>query len=127
MVKYNINGNRNRIMPKAVRFQCEWILKDYDRLKGLASNASLFSETEDAVVFYADDCSGLIPQAVAVEAGNKIDAIMRSLDAIPEEYRREILEYFTHGAELPDYASHNTWKKWKSEYLQALARELSIY
>ena len=126
MENYKLNGNHNRTMPKAVRFQCEWILKDYDRLKGLAANASLVTETEDAVVFYADDCAGLVPQAVAVEAAKKIDAIKRALNEIPREYRKAILEYYTHGVELPDYAASNTWKKWKGEYLVVLARELNL-
>ncbi len=127
MDKYSVNGNNNRTMPKAVRFQCEWILKDFDRLKGLATNASLVNETEDAVVFYADDCQGLTPEAVALEAKFKVEAVMRSLEAIPEEYRKGILDYYAHGKELSDFASYNTWKKWKNEYLKTLARELKIF
>lgn len=127
MNRYNVNGNHNRSMPKAVRFQCEWILKDYDRLKGLATTASLVNEAEDAVVFFADNHEGLTPQSVIIEAKTKIDAISRALKSIPSEYRKPILKYYTHGIDLPDYASPNTWKKWKGEYLEALARELKLY
>ena len=127
MDNYYVNGDNNRTMPKAVRFQCEWILKDFDRLKGLATNASLVNEAEDAVVFYADDCSGLTPQSVAIEAKKKIDAIENALKFIPEEYREAILEFYVHGTTLPDYAADNTWKRWKGKFVDVLARELGLY
>ena len=122
-----LNGNLNRTMPSAVRHQCEWILKDLDRLKGLATNASLVNETADAVVFYADDCEGLTPESVALEALAKMDAIAGALAAIPEKYREPILEYYSHDKMLPDTASPNTWKRWKTVFMSVLARRLKLY
>lgn len=106
-----LNGKGVRTLPRPVYFQVEWILKDYDRLKELSQQASTADKAEGAVVFYAGDCTGLIPQSVYNEAAAKLAAIDRALLAVPEEYRRGVFDNLAYGIKLPDEACDNTWKK----------------
>ena len=123
---YTVNGNNTRTLPRPVYHQCLWILKDYNRLKDLVAGAESDS-ADGSVVFYAGDMAGLTPKSVLDEAKLRTDAMEHSLNAIPEEYREGIFNYFVNDARLPDEASDNTWKKWKRLYLETLARELNLY
>ena len=125
MERVALNGNGNVTLPRAVYHQCEWILKDYDRLAELAARAQDTADGE--IVFYAGDSAGLIPQSVVDEAELKIHSIESALEQLPEEYREAIFEYYVHETRLPDEASENTWKRWKRAFMEALARELNLY
>lgn len=127
MERVAINGNGNVTLPRAVYHQCEWILKDYERLAELVARGKATEAPDDAVVFYAGDSAGLIPQSVVAEAESKILSIESALNKLPEEYREAIFEYYVHETRLPDEASENTWKRWKRAFIEALARELNLY
>ncbi|MBQ0040868.1 MAG: hypothetical protein KBS56_02440 [Clostridiales bacterium] len=122
-----LNGNGNVTLPRAVYHQCEWILKDYDRLAQLIARAQDAEASDDVVVFYTGDSAGLIPQSVVAEAEFKIRSIENALEQLPEEYREAIFEYYVHETRLPDEASENTWKRWKRAFIEAFARELNLY
>lgn len=127
MERVALNGNGNVTLPRAVYHQCEWILKDYDRLAQLIARAQDAEASDDVVVFYTGDSAGLIPQSVVAEAEFKIRSIENALEQLPEEYREAIFEYYVHETRLPDEASENTWKRWKRAFIEAFARELNLY
>ena len=123
----NFKGTAEKILPRPVFFQVEWILKDYDRLKEIVTNASVANMAEGAVVFYADNNSGLLSRSVIEEAMFKVDVIERSLNIVPEEYREAIFDNLVRKTGFPDTAADNTWKKWKHVYIIELAKNLNLY
>ena len=127
MQHYRLNGQANNAIPRAVFFQCTWLMKDYDRLRDLAMKAPEAESPEGAIVFYAIDSRRLTPESVITEARNRVKAVDRAMLELPEEYREAVFEYFAHEKRLPDEASKNTWFKWKQTFINALARELNLY
>lgn len=121
-----VNKNKKKSLPRAVFYQCEWILKDYDRLRELVDSASAAEPAEGAIVFYASDEVRLMSAEVVDEAQLKLDAIDAALSEIPEDYRRDVLDYYAHDIALPEIASDNTWKKWKKIFVETLAHELKL-
>ena len=125
MQQYKINGKQNMSLPRAVYNQCVWVMKDYDRLLELAE---MEADSDDgSVVFYANEGSGLMPEAVVSEAKAKIEAINRALSEVPEVFRLAVFEFFAHNTKMPDDAAVNTWKKWKKTFIKSLARELNLF
>lgn len=127
MERVTLNGNGNGTLPRAVYHQCEWILKDYDRLVQLVARAPDVAAADNELVFYAGDSAGLTPKSVIDEAEFKIRSIENALMRLPEEYREAVFEYYVHNSRLPDEAAENTWKKWKRTFIEEVARELNLY
>lgn len=127
MERVVINGNGNGTLPRAVYHQCEWILRDYDRLVQVVARTPDIDAAENEIVFYAGDSAGLTPKSVIDEAKFKIRSIECALESLPEEYREAVFEYYVHERRLPDEAAENTWKKWKRTFIEELARELNLY
>lgn len=122
-----LNGKDNGTLPRTVYHQCEWILRDYDRLLQVVARVPDIDASEKELVFFAGDSAGLTPKSVIDEAEFKIRSIENALEAMPEEYREAVFEYYVHQTRLPDEASENTWKKWKRTFIEELARELNLY
>lgn len=123
-----LNGREERKTPKAVRQQCVWLLKDYERLSCLARKSvdnNRFGPYE--IVLYADEKEGLIPAAVIDNAIYKLRCIDLAMEGIPLEYRKGILMNIIYQEEFGDDASINTWEDWKEKFINNLARKLEIY
>lgn len=123
----SLNGKGNVTLPRAVYHQCEWILRDYDRLVQMVARVPQIDASANEVVFFAGDSAGLTPKSVIDEAESKIRSIENALETLPEEYREAVFEYYVHGNRLPDEAAENTWKKWKRAFIEELARGLNLY
>ena len=113
-------------LPKAVYFQCTWLLRDMDRLEKLAVRYADESERNPAeLVFYMDEYENLQPSQVVLNARHRLKCINDALEVVPEEYRNTILRSLTE-CRACDGMHENTWKKWKHRFICRLAHELNL-
>lgn len=127
MEKIVLNGNKSRKTPKAVRQQCIWLVKDYERLASLAKRGvenSRFGPYE--IVLYADEKEGLIPADVVDNAMYKVKCINLALEDIPVEYRKGIIANIIYQKKYGATADIKTWEEWKNKFIENLAKKLSL-
>lgn len=93
-------------IPREVYYQCLWLARDAVRLEELAANANRSS--------------------IGKASANRLDAINRAKEAVPEEYREAVMGNIIYGTKFPDFAHDNTWRKWKKRYIYQLAVELEL-
>lgn len=127
MEKVVLNGSKTRKTPKAVRQQCIWLVKDYERLSSLAKRGvenNRFGPYE--IVLYADEKEGLIPAAVIENAMHKVRCIDLAMEDIPLEFRKGIISNIMRQKEFGDAAHVKTWNKWKDKFIDDLAKKLSL-
>ena len=122
-----LNGKETRVTPRAVRKQCIWLVKDYERLKTLARKGvgnNRFGPYE--IVLYADDKEGLIPAGVVDNATYKLRCIDLAMEDIPLEFRNGILLNIIYHKEFGEEASEITWNRWKDKFINNLAKKLQL-
>ena len=122
-----LNGCKSRKTPKAVRQQCIWLVKDYERLASLAKRGvenSRFGPYE--IVLYADEREGLIPAAVIENAMYKVRCIDLAMEDIPLEFRKGIISNIINQKEFGEGAHEKTWNLWKEKFIDNLAKKRSL-
>lgn len=118
--------NRNRLrVPKAVYYQCIWIIKDLDRLRRLEAAAS-YARSEDEFVFFVDEEDVIRDAGVLSQARHKLDCVRAALGLVPEEYRQKTLDSIIYGIPFDDMAHENTWRKWRQFFIRELAKKLML-
>ena len=103
-------------VPKAVYYQCIWLLKDLDRLRKLEA-VSNYAAGEDELVFFMD---------ILNKAKWRLNCIRRALIKIPEEYRQGTLDCISYNVPYSDMAHENTWRKWRQVLIWELAKNLFL-
>ena len=115
-------------LPKAVYYQCLWVVKDIDRLYRL--EAMYRHETEEKqpgdITFYEDENCMAISEPVLQQAVWKLKCIKDALLAIPYEYRMETIEGIVDGIMPIGIAHENTLKKWRRVFIKELAYKLNL-
>lgn len=112
-------------LPKAVYYQCTWIVKDIDRLYRLDAMRRHVPK-DDELVFSDDEDLASMSDEVMEEASRKLACIKEALKAIPEEYRMLTVECIS-DANMPAGIAHeNTWKKWRRTFIKELACKLNL-
>ena len=117
--------DRTYRLPKAVYYQCIWIVKDMDRLRRLELAADTGCR-EDELVFFEMDEEAVSDREVLRQAKFKLSCVRSALGAIPEEYRRGTLDSITYSVPFADMAHENTWRKWRKVFIRRLAAELKL-
>ena len=88
------------------------MIRDMERLKSLVESSDSDAGPDDRI----DD------------AIVKIDCLNRALEEIPDYYRKGIIESVkVRGGGFDEFAHANTWKKWKTRFMQAFAANLGLY
>lgn len=124
--------NRTGNIPRQVYKQCIWIMRDRDRLLDLVAffeeNCECFENESqgDVVILTMENNEGVLLEAVVNEAKSKLAAIKRAEMIVPDSYRKGLINSISKGEAFPDYASENTWKKWKKIFIEQLAIELYL-
>lgn len=127
MREIELNGNVYRGIPKPVRQQCVWVIRDYDRLSKLAKlgvEHSRFGPYE--IVLYGDEKRGLIPASVVENAMFKVNCINLAMEDIPVEYRRGVLSNIMTHEKFSDHADRKTWVRWRDKFIKNLAIKLEL-
>lgn len=112
-------------LPKAVYYQCIWIIKDIDRLKRLEVAANTGCK-EDELVFFEVDEEVIRNREVLRQARFKLNCIRRALEEVPEEYRENTLDSIIYNLPFSDMAHENTWRKWRKVFIRSLASNLML-
>ena len=112
-------------VPKAVYYQCIWIIKDLDRLRRLEA-AGNYGHTEDEFVFFVDDEEIIRDAGVLTQARFKLDGVRGALALVPEEYRQKTIDSIIYGIPFDDMAHENTWRKWRQFFIRELAKNLLL-
>lgn len=112
-------------IPKAVYYQCIWIVKDMDRLRRLEAACSIKTQNGDPV-FFVDEDEVIRDIDVLSEAEQKLGHIRKALNAIPEEYRQSTIDNIVYNIPLADTAHENTWRRWRSLFIKELAQNLKL-
>lgn len=112
-------------LPKAVYYQCIWIVKDLDRLKRLALAADTGCK-ENELVFFEVDEEAISDREVLRQAKFKLGCIRNALDEVPEEYRRGTIDSIVYNLPFSEMAHENTWRKWRKVFIRNLASGLNL-
>ncbi len=122
--KENMMGKRSRV-PKAVYYQCIWILKDMDRLRRLEA-ADNVRHNRDEKVFFVDEDELIRDGEVLEEAKRKLECIRDAIAEVPYEYRQRTMDSLIYGTPFEDMAHENTWRKWRQVFIRELAKNLML-
>lgn len=103
MKEYQSVREKEYVLPRAVYYQCVWIVRDMERMeKTPVSELDLTRQ--------------------------RLECIRRAILEIPEEYRSGVLKsVIQRGAPIGDFAHENTWKRWKQRFIYRLAKNLGLY
>ena len=112
-------------LPKAVYYQCIWIVKDIDRLRRLEA-AGHFGHTEEEFVFFVDEEEVIRDSGVLLEARHKLECIREALEKVPSEYRQNTIDSIVYSIPFGDMAHENTWRKWRQIFVRELAKKLML-
>lgn len=119
-----MSDNRNKV-PKAVYYQCVWLIKDMDRLRQLEAIGS-YIERDDEFVFFVDGGEVIRKAEVLQQATWKLECIRNALNMVPEEYRQSTIDCITYNVPFGDMAHENTWRKWRQIFIAELAKNLML-
>ena len=106
-------------LPREVYYRCLWTVRDFRRIRELASAVPGGSPAE-----FSDQ--KIVSGSVIRKAASDLSMIRRALESVPEEYRAGILENIINKEPFGDNAHPNTWKRWKLVFLYELARGLDL-
>lgn len=112
-------------LPKAVYFQCIWIIKDIDRLRMLEALHN-YKERPDEMLCCGMKEDSMVTENVIEEGVRKLRAIRAAILPVPEDMRQDLIESIMAGTGFGDYAHENTWKKWKKRFINELAHNLDL-
>ena len=112
-------------VPKAVYYQCIWLVKDMDRLRKLEA-VSNYAVKEDELVFFMNDDEVIRDPDVLDQAKWKLSCIRKAIIRVPAEYRQNTLDCITYNVPYSDMAHENTWRKWKQVLVWELAKNLCL-
>ncbi len=112
-------------VPKAVYYQCVWILKDLDRLRRLEAIGS-YTGREDELVFFVDDEEVIRNAEVLTQAAWKLECVRNAIEKVPKEYRQNTLDCIVYNVPFGDSAHENTWRKWRQVFIRELAKNLLL-
>jgi hypothetical protein len=138
MKEYQIKSETGNVLPREVYYQCIWIVRDLDRMKGLISRrnaeeyligADRYRMSRDLPSMVSEGTAALKAGRDVLEAEFKVECINQALLEIPEEYREGVIELIISrgGKAREDMAHMNTWKKWKQRFIYRLAVNLGLY
>ena len=119
-----MRDKRNRI-PKAVYYQCIWLIKDMDRLRQLEAIGS-YIDKDDEFVYFVDSSDVIRKADVIEQAVWKLGCVRDALMKVPQEYRQSTLDCITYNVPFGDMAHENTWRKWRNVFIAELAKNLML-
>lgn len=112
-------------VPKAVYYQCIWLVKDLERLRRIEA-AGKVPMGDDELVFFVDDEKIVMDAEVLVIARESLRCIRKALQSIPKEYRQSTIDCIVFGVPYADTAHYNTWRKWRQIFIYELAKNLHL-
>lgn len=104
------------------------LIRDYDRLRDRMRD---LEDTRKAITYDRDQVQtsprddALINIVLKYDVcREKVEAIEKSLEQIPQEYRRGVWENITKNRSYPDDAATRTYATWKARFIYRVAEKL---
>lgn len=129
MREYQVKKNNPFWLPKAVYYQALYAVRDYDRL---------CREYQDILFESAPPADGQ-PRGTRMgapteqkaerlaEVSEKLDAIERALEQLPEEYRKGVFDNIRKNTAYPYTAGRATWARHRRRFLYHVAKNLHLF
>ena len=129
MREYQVKRSNPFWLPKAVYYQALYAVRDYDRLCG---------EYQDILYSSAPSADGQ-PRGTKIgnptdqkaerliEVSEKLDAIERALEHVPEEYRKGVFDNVRKNSAYPYIAGRETWGRHRRRFLYHVAKNLHLF
>ena len=96
-------------LPRNVYMRTLYLIRDYDRLQpGCRGNSDT---TADKAIQIAD-------------VSKECEAIEQAIICIPEEYRKGVVNNVMYQIRYPDTAHYMTWAKYRSRFIQNVAKNM---
>lgn len=129
MREYQVKTSNPFWLPKAVYYQALYAVRDYDRL----------SKEYQEILFESAPSADGQPRSTKIgnpteykaqrlaEVSEKLDAIERALEKLPEEYRKGVFDNVRKGAAYPYVAGRETWGRHRRRFLYHVAKNLHLF
>ena len=116
------------ILPPSVYHQTLWIIRDYDRMREeLHDIATLSPAPPDGMPSGTNITDEVYKKVKKREVlYDKVLAIEKMLDYVPEEYRKAVWENIQSNKPFPNFADRTTYSRHKSKYIYKVAEKLKI-
>jgi hypothetical protein len=126
--EYQIAKNNPYLLPHNLYMRVLYTIRDYDRVRG--EYDALLHGSPPKLAERAPGGGSARPaedKAVRLAAmSGEIHAVEQALMAVPEEYRRGLMDNICHGAPYPDTAHYNTWRYWRYRFAWHVAKRLKL-
>ena len=124
-VKHKYDGKY--ILPTTVYLSTLWIIRDYYRLKEMVDNTILQSQSHDDMPKGTDTTDPTARKASKISSYmDRIRAIDKSIEMVPEEYRKGVWDNVMHRTRFPQDAARETYSRYKSMFVCEVAHRLDI-
>ncbi len=129
MREYQVKASNPFWLPKAVYYQALYAVRDYDRL----------SKEYQEILFESAPSADGQPRSTKignpterkaerlVEVSDKLDAIERALEKLPEEYRKGVFDNVRKGTVYPYIAGRATWVRQRRRFLYYVSKNLHLF
>lgn len=129
MREYQVKRNNPFWLPKAVYYQALYAVRDYDRL----------CEEYRDILNSSAPCADGQPRSSKIgnpteqkaerlsEVSEKLDAIERALNKLPEEYRKGVFDNIRKNTAYPYIAGRATWVRYRRRFLYYVAHNLHLF
>lgn len=128
MRDYQREKNNMHRLPNAVYKQALWQIRDYYRMKEELQDILDESPSPPDGMPHGSGI-GKPVEAVVIRRekyADKVRAIEKALDLVPEEYQAGVWKAVQFSAPYPDDAHRNTYGIWKARFVYAVADYLGI-
>ena len=116
-------------LPHNVYYIALYTVRDYDRLCGEYQDI-LYSSAPSADGQPRGTRMGAPTEQKAeriAEVSEKLDAIERALNQLPEEYRQPVFNNVRYNRPYPYTAGVSTWSRWRRRFLFYVAKYLHLW
>ncbi len=129
MREYQVKRNNPFWLPKAVYYQALYAVRDYDRLceeyRDILNGSAPSADGQPRGTKIGDPTEQKAERLL--EVSEKLDAIERALNQLPEEYRMIVFNNVRYQRPYPYTAGVSTWSRWRRRFLFYVAKYLHLW
>ena len=123
---YQRQKNNPYKLPHNLYMRILYLVRDYERLRSVRKDIIHGSPSSDGMPHTGlgnpTENKGIKLAALDTD----ISAIERAIEAVPQEYRKGIMDNICYGSPYPYTAHRNTYSYWRTRMLNSIARNLGL-
>lgn len=127
MRDYQRKVNNPYYLPKTLYRRVLSMIRDYDRQR--AEINDILYGTPNVEVSVSGGMPGKPVENIAIRLSKyegDIEAVEKSLEKIPEEYRKAVFDNIRYGERFPETASYRTWLRWRQRFIYFVAEKINL-